>query len=231
MNWTSCRRSQRQSCRRNKKRFLTPADFFRKVLPHSMRNRGSVRSFIESHRAEATRPDRGNFLPQTGQLPSALRFSGRLPQLGSSVLKASLSVPNEPPPVPIFLASLPCERPRPHWSQGRPQRTGGRPQFFCGFPHCTEGFPQRTGHVPQFSSRRPHLQWSLPQQFMRDCRKRTQKTGEFWTAVAERSGDTAFRASHPVQSGVALRFPPHSKAAANFRFSSPQFKTKYKHRP
>jgi len=53
---------------------------------------------------------------------------------------------------------------------------------------------------------------------MLNCRKNAQKTGGFWTAVAERSGDTAFRAPHPFQSGVALRFPPHSKTAANFRF-------------
>jgi hypothetical protein len=42
----------------------------------------------------------------------------------------------------------------------------------------------------------------------------------FWTAVVERSGDTAFGRktitvgscnAHPCESGVALRFPPHSK--------------------
>jgi hypothetical protein len=47
-----------------------------------------------------------------------------------------------------------------------------------------------------------------------------------WTAVAERSGDTAFRAGHALsgspnlgagQSGVALRFPPQSKMLARFR--------------
>jgi len=34
-----------------------------------------------------------------------------------------------------------------------------------------------------------------------------------WSAVAERSGDTAFsrlRKLAPCESGVALRFPPHS---------------------
>ena len=142
--------------------------------------RGTVGSLIESHRAKAKRPDRRNFLPQfdflVGRASSRAGssvasphpiFSGRLPQLRSIVLKASLSVPNGPPPVPIFLASLPCERPRPHWRHGRPQRTGGQSQFFCGFPHCTEGFPQFPGHVPQFFSRRPRFQWSVPQPFMR----------------------------------------------------------------
>jgi len=32
-----------------------------------------------------------------------------------------------------------------------------------------------------------------------------------WTAVAERSADTASRVDHRTESGVALRFPPHSK--------------------
>jgi hypothetical protein len=33
----------------------------------------------------------------------------------------------------------------------------------------------------------------------------------FWTAVAERSGDTAFATEATSKSGVALRFPPQSK--------------------
>jgi hypothetical protein len=33
----------------------------------------------------------------------------------------------------------------------------------------------------------------------------------FWTAVAERSGDTAFATEATPKSGVALRFPPQSK--------------------
>jgi hypothetical protein len=46
---------------------LTPAVIFTKVIQQAMRNRGIVGSLIESHRAKATRPDRRNFLPQTGQ--------------------------------------------------------------------------------------------------------------------------------------------------------------------
>src|ERR1035437_2224270 len=140
-----------------------------------MNMRGTVGSLIESHRAKSKRPDRRIFLPQTRQLPSAAPFSRRLPQLRSIVPKASLSVPNGPPPVPIFLASLPRECPRSHWRQGRAQRSGGRPQFFCGFPHFTEGFSQFSGHVPQFFSSRTHLQWSVPQPFTRNCRKKSQK--------------------------------------------------------
>jgi hypothetical protein len=33
---------------------------------------------------------------------------------------------------------------------------------------------------------------------------------KIWSAVAERSADTAFGATIPSESGVALRFPPHS---------------------
>ena len=42
-----------------------------------MRNRGSVGSLIESHRAKSSHPDRRNFIPQTGRLPFALQFSER----------------------------------------------------------------------------------------------------------------------------------------------------------
>ena len=52
-----------------------------------MSHRGSVRSLIESHRANATRPDRRNFIPQIGQLPFASPFSGRLPQSDRSDAK------------------------------------------------------------------------------------------------------------------------------------------------
>jgi hypothetical protein len=54
-----------------------------------MWNPGTIRSFIKSHRAKAKRPDRRNFLPQTGQLPSAAIFSERLPQLRSIVPNAT----------------------------------------------------------------------------------------------------------------------------------------------
>jgi hypothetical protein len=54
-----------------------------------MRNRGSVGSFTESHRAVVLRPDRRIFIPQTGQLPSALRFSG-----GFSDCRSILTIQN-----------------------------------------------------------------------------------------------------------------------------------------
>ena len=129
--------------------------------------RETVGSFSESHRAKCSRPDRRNFLPQAGRLPSALRFFMRFPDCRSTVLKSSRAIPNRPAPVPFFPIFLQCKSPRPHWMQGRPQRTGVCPQFFCDFPHCTDDFPQFPDHFPQFFSRRTHLQWSVPQPFMR----------------------------------------------------------------
>ncbi|MGA2180681.1 MAG: hypothetical protein ABSH15_13995 [Verrucomicrobiota bacterium] len=41
--------------------------------------------------------------------------------------------------------------------------------------------------------------------------RRRQKAKTIWSAVAERSGDTAFRAPANFKSGVALRFPPQFK--------------------
>ncbi len=68
--------------------------------------RGTVGSLIESHRAKNSHPDPRNFTPQTGRLPSAAQFSGRLPQLRSIV-------PNSPPAVPNFpttaLGKLPAD--------------------------------------------------------------------------------------------------------------------------
>jgi hypothetical protein len=46
-------------------------------------------------------------------------------------------------------------------------------------------------------------------------KKRCKTGGSFWTALAERSGDSAFVRTTSVagliQSGVALRLPPQSK--------------------
>ena len=42
-----------------------------------------------------------------------------------------------------------------------------------------------------------------------------------WTAVAERSGDTAFFRPNGFQSGVALRFPPQSKNNGGTSYASP----------
>ena len=79
--------------------------------------RGTVGSLLESHRAKCSHPDRRNFIPQTGRLPSAAQFSGRLPQLRSTV-------PNSPPAAPQFPDD------HPHFPGGAPQCKSHRPHFF-----------------------------------------------------------------------------------------------------
>jgi hypothetical protein len=69
-----------------------------------MRNRGTVRSLTESHRAKATRPDRRNFLPQTQRLPSAAHFSGRLPPITKHRPQSATDHPQFPDAYPHFPA-------------------------------------------------------------------------------------------------------------------------------
>jgi hypothetical protein len=57
-----------------------------------MWNRGTVGSLGESHRAKSSHPDRRNFIPQAGQLPSAALFSRRLPQSGQNDAKKATGV-------------------------------------------------------------------------------------------------------------------------------------------
>ena len=70
----SCRRSRRRSCRRNKKRFLTPAVIFRKVISQAMREQVKFRSLPKSATAPAIIISKTVLLPP---LPDSLR---RLPQ-------------------------------------------------------------------------------------------------------------------------------------------------------
>ena len=136
----------------------------------------TVGSLIESHRAKSSHPDRRNFMPQPGRHPSVAQFSGRLPQLQSTVPNSPPAVPNFLTPVPIFLATLPnAKSHRPHFSDGRPRFPDHFPQFFRLAPHFPEGFPQFPGRVPQFFYRRPHFQWPVPQQFMLNYRQKSQK--------------------------------------------------------
>jgi hypothetical protein len=51
-------------------------------------------------------------------------------------------------------------------------------------------------------------------------------TDEIWTAVAERSGDTAFSAA-VLESGVALRFPPQSKTGNRMSFATEKYPCKF----
>jgi hypothetical protein len=57
-----------------------------------MTARGSVGSLVESHRAEAPRPDQWNFLPQNRLLLPAAQFSELHPQSDQSAAKKATGV-------------------------------------------------------------------------------------------------------------------------------------------
>ena len=72
--------------------------------------RGTVGSLLESHLAKSSHPGRRNFIPQTGRLPSAAQFSGRLPQLRSIVPKVAARLPaNYLTETTTALGKLPAE--------------------------------------------------------------------------------------------------------------------------
>ena len=113
-----------------------------------MRNRGSVRSFSESHRAKATRPDRRIFLPRTRWLPSAAHFSGQLHQLRSTVPNSPPTVPNFPTPVPIFPATLPnAKAPVPILRMAVLNFPAIFPNFSPPAPICNALFPSHLGAI------------------------------------------------------------------------------------
>ena len=106
-----------------------------------MNERGTVGSLIESHRAKGSRPDRRNFLPQTG----------RPPQSRSIVPKASPSVLNGPLSVPIFPVTLPIAK--------APVPTGGKavPYFPTFFLNFSAVFPIAPGVFPNFPAIFPNF--------------------------------------------------------------------------
>jgi hypothetical protein len=57
-----------------------------------MTARGSFGSLVESHRAKATRPNQGNFLPKNRLLLPAAQFSELHPQSGHSDAKKATGV-------------------------------------------------------------------------------------------------------------------------------------------
>ena len=114
--------------------------------------RGTVGSLLESHRAKATRPDRRNFIPQTGRLPSAAHFSGRLPQLRSAVPNPPPALPNFQTPIPIFPATLPkAKAPVPILRMAVPNFTTIFPNFSGSLPIFPQIFPNFPATFPNFS--------------------------------------------------------------------------------
>ena len=137
-----------------------------------MRELGTIRSLIESHRAEATRPDRRSFLPQTGRLPSAAHFSA-LYQLdcfgGASVLASrlvsSLAAPNyeassprrhRPSSMGLRLSPFawrrsPVNAPVPTGGKAVPNGPADAPNFSAVFPIAPKIFPNFPATFPNFS--------------------------------------------------------------------------------
>jgi hypothetical protein len=115
--------------------------------------RGTVGSLLESHRAKSSHPDRRNFIPQTGRLPSAAQFSGRLPQLRSIVPNSPPSVPSFPTPIPIFRAMLPnAKAPVPNFRKAVPNFPTLFPIFSASLPIFPRVFPNFPATLPNFST-------------------------------------------------------------------------------
>ena len=100
--------------------------------------RGTVGSLLESHRAKSSHPDRRNFIPQTGRLPSAAQFSGWLPQLRSAIPNSPPAVPDFPTTIPIFPATLPNAK-------------ATVPIFRMAVPNFPTIFPNFPATFPNFS--------------------------------------------------------------------------------
>jgi hypothetical protein len=117
-----------------------------------MSNRGSVGSLIESHRAKAMCPDRRNFLPQTGQLPSAALFSRRLPQSGQSDAKKATGV-KATDAATLYENILTIQNAADlQWPATDPANAGVRGEFLLGiFPpdHGGNHTPPPTPPAPQ----------------------------------------------------------------------------------
>jgi hypothetical protein len=117
-----------------------------------MSDRGTVGSLLESHRAKSSHPDRRNFIPQTDRLPSAARFSGRLPQLRSIVPNSPPAVPNFPTPIPIFPATLPNAKATvPNFRMAVPNFPTIFPNFSASLPIFPRVFPNFPPTFPNFS--------------------------------------------------------------------------------
>jgi len=115
--------------------------------------RGTVGSLLESHRAKSSHPDRRNFIPKTGRLPSAAHFSGWLPQLRSAIPNSPPAVPNFPTTIPIFLATLPNAKATvPILRKAVPNFPTLFPNFSASLPIFQRVFPNFQATFPIFST-------------------------------------------------------------------------------
>jgi hypothetical protein len=131
---------------------LTPSVFPKDSIPQAMRERTTIRSLTQSHRAKAKRPDRRNFIPQAGRLPFATHCSGRLPQLQSLVPNSPPSALNFSKPVPIFPASFPnAKAPVPILRMAVPNFPTAFPNFSATLPIFPMVSPNLPATSPNFS--------------------------------------------------------------------------------
>ena len=116
-----------------------------------MSNRGSVRSFSESHRAKATRPDQRIFIPQTGQLPSALRFSGGFPNHEAASSKRHCPSPMGLRLSPFSWRRFPVNALVPTGGKAVPNGPADAPNFSAVFPISPKIFPKSPATFPNFT--------------------------------------------------------------------------------
>ena len=115
--------------------------------------RGTVGSLIESHRAKGSHPDRRNFIAQTDRFPCPAHFSGRLPQLRSTVPNSPPAVPKFPTTIPIFPATLPNAKATvPILRMAVPNFPTIFPNFSASLPIFPIVFPNFPATFPNFSA-------------------------------------------------------------------------------
>jgi hypothetical protein len=115
-----------------------------------MRNRGSVRSFIESHRAKATRPDRRNFYPKPASFRPHCGFPGGFPNY-----EAASSKRHCPSPMGLRLSLCswrrsPVNAPVPTGGKAVPNGPADAPNFSAVFPIAPRVFPNEPATFPNF---------------------------------------------------------------------------------
>ena len=178
-----------------------------------MRNRGSVRSFTESHRAVVLRPDRRIFIPQTGQLPSALRFSGGFPNHEAASSKRHC-------PSPMGLRLSPCSWRRspvnalvPTGAKAVPNGPADAPNFSAVFPIAPRVFPNEPATFPNFSPADLIYNGLFPSYLCwiaaKERKKRKEKPSPHPSPIRwERDGVRGFTLNHQLSTKNRLNYEP-----------------------
>ena len=120
-----------------------------------MRNRGSVRSFSESHRAKAKRPDRTIFLPRTSPIPPPPNRQSHQP---GHAAESSRCIPAQESEVPPQGSRQPRQRSQP------PEQRSGRSRQESGNLPQGSGKPGQRSRKLRHGSRLPARESGLPNQ-------------------------------------------------------------------